>query len=406
MRVLFVTHYFPPEVGATQTRLADVTSSLARRGHQVTVLAPLPHYPSGIVPAEYRRRAFARERRGAVLVVRTWVYAVPNRRVVKRLLDYASFAVAAMPAAALAGPFDVLFAETPPLFPGLAAAAIAGSKRRPYVCNVADLWVDSAVEVGALRGRPAIAAARAAERAVLRRAARVTAVTEGVRRAVVARGVHPDLVELIPNGVDAAVFRPEARPPRPTDAPFTVLYAGNHGLAQGLASVLEAARLLRNAGVRFLLVGDGAEKHRLVTLARQGRIENVEFVDPQPLAEIPRVLAAADACVVPLRALTVLRGAVPSKLFEAMAAARPVIVAAEGEAAALVERAGAGLCVAPESPRALADAVLRLRDDPDLGRRLGESGRRYVLAHHSRERLVDAYERVLEAACAGSPASS
>lgn len=400
MRLLFVTHYFPPEVGATQSRLGEVTAALARRGHHVTVIAPFPHYPDGRVPNSYRGSLIRREERDGVHVVRTWVLAVPNSAVLRRTLDYASFAATAIGAARAAGPADLVIGETPPLPAALAGYAISRLARCPFVCNVADLWVSSAVAIGALRRPAAIRTGRLLERFVYNRSACVTAVTEGVRAALEHGGIPAEKLHVIPNGVDTRRFHPtidgsrwRSRLAKPDE--LLVVYAGNHGLAQGLGVVLESARLLRDTrNVRIVLVGDGAEKTALKAQATRQALSNVVFVPPQPFEAMPELLAAADVCIAVLRKDDVFRSAVPSKLFEAMAVARPVVIAADGEAAMLVERAHAGLAVRPGSPEALAGALCRVHDDPDLRRRLGESGRRFVEAEHDRERLVDAYERL------------
>ena len=412
MRLLVVTHYFPPEVGATQTRLFEVTRSLARRGHEVAVVAPFPHYPTGRIPPEYRSRFVTRDTADGVRIVRTWVYAVPNRDVVKRVVDYASFGVTSLAGAIPAGAVDVVFAETPPLFPGLSAYAISRLKGCPYVCNVADRWVASAAALGALRNRSAIRTGAALERFVYEKAARVTTVTHGIREALAAAGVPEDRLELIPNGVDTTFFRPDVdgsewRSRFGGPSGFVALYAGNHGLAQGLETVVDAAARLRSrTEIRFVFVGDGAVKEQLRQLVVRSELTNVAFFAPQPREQMPAVLAAADICLVPLKAAEPFDAAVPSKLFEAMAAARPVLLSAAGEAAALVERADAGVCVPPESPPELAAGVTRLADDPALRHRLGQSGRRFAEKGFDRERLVDRYEAVLGDAVAAGPSSS
>lgn len=396
-----MTQYFPPEVGATQTRLSEVSAELARRGHDVTVIAPFPHYPSGVVPREYRGALLKRDVLEGVDVVRTWVYGVPSKRAVKRLADYVSFGISSILGGLAAGSADVVFAETPPLFPALGGFAISRLKRCAYVCNVADLWLASAVALGVLDRPAVIRLGEVLERFVYRNAKTVIVVTDSILQALRAQGVSTAKLELIPNGVDTSLFRPDIdsalwRGRFGGDEAFVVLYAGNHGLAQDLDTVLDAARRLRgDTTVAFVLVGDGAGKERLRGKAAAWGLDNVAFYDPVPKSEMPRVLAAADACVVPLRDIELFRGAIPSKIFEAMAAARPLLLLVGGEAADLVGRAGAGICLSPGSAEELAEAVLRLAADPVLCSRLGSAGRAYVEAHHDRSSLVDRYEQIL-----------
>lgn len=405
MKVLLLTHYYPPEVGAPQARLSELARHLMLRGHQVAVLAPLPHYPTGVIPAAYRGAWLRREQLDGVPVVRTWVYAVPNRGVAKRLLNHLSFTLSALYGAPLAGRPDVLVVETPPLFLGLTALLLSSIWRVPYVLNVADPWLASAVEMGVLRNRLAIALGRALERLLYATAARITTVTRGMYDGFLREGVPKAKLALVTNGVDTGLFRPDApggaalRRQLELEDRFVVLYAGTHGLTQGLEVVIAAARQLAHDGrTLFLFVGEGAEKERLQELAAS--LPNVRFMPSQPKSAMPALLAAADVCVVPLRDLPLFRGALPSKLFEAMAAGRPLITAIAGEAAALTWRARAGLCVPPERPAALAAAVARLRDDATLRRALGTNGRAYVSAYFARERIAERYEAVLRAAVA------
>jgi glycosyltransferase involved in cell wall biosynthesis len=405
VKVLLLTHYYPPEVGAPQARLAELARHLTRRGHHVRVLAPPPHYPTGVVPPAYRGTWLRREVLDGIPVVRTWVYAAPNRGIAKRLLNHVSFTVSALYGAPFAGRPDVLVVETPPLFLGLTALALSRLWRVPYVLNVADPWLASAVEMGVLRNRLAIALGRALEKLLYTTATRITTVTRGMYQGFLREGVPKRKLALVTNGVDTTFFRPDApgaaalRRRLELGERFVVLYAGTHGLTQGLETVLAAARQLVDDGrTLFLFVGEGAEKARLQELARD--LPNVRFLPNQPKDAMPDLLAAADACVVPLRDLPLFRGALPSKMFEAMAAGRPLIMAVPGEAAALTWRARAGLCVPPEQPAALAAAVARLRDDPVLRRALGANGRAYVCAYYARERIAAQYEAVLAAAVA------
>ncbi|MBI3964906.1 MAG: glycosyltransferase family 4 protein, partial [Chloroflexi bacterium] len=249
MRILFLTHYFPPEVGAPQTRIFELGNALGARGHDVTALTPFPHYPTGIIPDEYRPALFRREVIGNVKVVRSWVYAVPNRGVVKRLGNHVSFTLSSMLGALATGPADVVVVETPPLFLGFSGYVISRLKRCDYVCNVADPWLASAVALGVLENRAAIRAGEELERFIYAKAARVTTVTRGLYDGLVAQGVPERKLALITNGVDTGYFRPDLdsrnwRARFGGDGKFVVLYAGTHGLTQGLETVLEAARQL------------------------------------------------------------------------------------------------------------------------------------------------------------------
>jgi colanic acid biosynthesis glycosyl transferase WcaI len=394
--VLFLTPYYPPEVGAPQTRISETAARLVRHGHRVTVLTTLPNYPSGYVPREYRDGRRRRELRDGVRIVRVWSYIRPNRGFAGRVLSQLSFGcLAPLLGLRAVGRPDVVIVESPPLFDAIGARLLAWLLRRPFIFTVADIWPESAVQLGMLRQPAAIWLAERLEWSTYRRAAAVWCVTAGIQRALLARGLPAERTFMLPNGVDTVTFRPrdqrEARAALGWDDRFTVLYAGTLGLAHSLTTLLDAATRLRDArDIRFILVGDGAAREALVAEAERRRLENVAFLEPQPHARMPQLIAAADACLVSLRRLPLFAGALPSKAYEALACARPVLLAVDGEARELlVEQAGAAVYVEPDNPDALARAAVHLRDHPEQARALGERGRALVEARFDRDRLAE-----------------
>jgi colanic acid biosynthesis glycosyl transferase WcaI len=413
LRVLFLTHYYPPELGAAPARIAALAQGLAERGVDVTVHTGFPHYPAGVVTPPYRNRPLSIEHeRGPVRVVRSLVYPTPNRGFARRLADHASFAASALASASASGPVDVVVAESPPLFTAAAGVGYAARKRAALALNISDLWPESAIELGALRdGGRAAAAAHALARLCYRRSVLITAPTAGIVATLAARPEAAGKVVLVPPAVDLARFAsiPELGPhdplgphslldprdllvpPRHEDhneqpatdctsprAPLRVLYAGTLGLAQGLSTLLDAAALAGPEVVELTIAGEGPEGERLRAQIATRRLAHVRLLGGVPPREIPALYAAADAGVVPLRDLPIFAGALPSKLFEILAAGRAAVVAARGEAAALVDDAGAGLAVAPEDSRALAAAFGRLQRAPAEAREMGARGRVYA----------------------------
>src|SRR5919109_1528507 len=371
MRAIFLTHYFPPEVGAPQARMFELAGRLVAGGDSVTIVTGFPNYPTGVVHDGYRGRFAMEEDMDGVRVVRRWVYATPNAGFTGRIANHLSFAGSSLTAMRAAGPADVLWVESPPLFLGIAALAYSALKRAPYVLNVSDVWPRSAVELGALRHPAAIRAAEALESLLYRRAARITVPTPGILEDLAARGVPRQKLVHVTNGVDVDRYRPGPWPA----GRKVFMYAGTHGLAQGLEVVLEAAKLIAKA--------------------ERERIENVRFLPNQPRDAIPALLQQAFATVVTLKALDVFAHARPSKMYESMAAGRPIVASLRGEAAELVEAAGCGVVVAPEDPVALAAAIERLAADPEGARRMGERGRAYVVEHFSRATIAGRLREVL-----------
>lgn len=388
LRIVLLTHYFPPEVGAPQSRLFELASRAVAAGHRVTVVTGFPNYPTGVIPTGYRGRASMEEMLGGIRVLRTWVYATPNRGFLRRILNHMSFALSSLTALRKVGRTDVIFVESPPLFTGLAALVFNRIKRAPFIFNVSDIWPQSAVELGALRNPLAVKLAEALELHLYRRAARVSVVTPGMLEKLAARGVPRDKLVLLTNGVDSNVFHPAARNVELAanlglDERKIFLYAGTHGMAQGLDTVLDAAEATQDSDVLYVLAGDGAEKEALMKRAEGW--PNVRFLPNQPKAVMPDLLNLAYASIIPLRRLELFKSALPSKMFESMAVAKPIVAALWGEAADLIENAGCGLVVPPEDATALREAVARLAADEVLARELGTRGREYVSAHFDRQ---------------------
>jgi glycosyltransferase involved in cell wall biosynthesis len=411
VRATFLTHYYPPEVGAPQARIAALARGLGDRGVAVTVHTCPPHYPDGVIRPGYRNVPWRDERLETTRIVRSAVYPAPNRGFARRLANHASFALSALATAPATGPADVVVVETPPLFLAGIAIPYASLKGAPLVVHVADLWPDSAVELGALRRPRLIAAARRLERSCYAAAAAIVCPTLGIAAELRRRPEAGPKVHRIAPSVDVERFTVD---PRRDGGRFRILYAGTVGLGQGLDTLISAATRLADEGIadgeiEVVIAGDGADAPALrERLAREGP-PNTRMIGPVPHERVPSLYAEADAAAVLLRDLPLFRGALPSKLLEAMAAARPVLLSAGGEAADLVQQAGAGLVVPPEQPGELARAIVELHRDPERARRMGAAGRRVVVERFGRDRAVEEWMQVLgevapQPAIAGPPA--
>jgi glycosyltransferase involved in cell wall biosynthesis len=409
VRVLVVTQYYPPEVGAPSTRLATFAQHLAEAGHQVTVVAEVPNHPQGIVQPGFRGRPWVRRRERGVDVVHVWVAASTEKSFWRRMAFYLSFAgMASLVGAALAlrrRP-DVVLSSSPPLFVLGAGWVSSVAGRAPLVLDIRDLWPAVGVALGEVAGGSSKErAARWLERFLYRRAAEITTVTTPFAAHIGASGVPPERIHLVPNGTLPDVFTPEATDPTLRDrlgvAPdaFVIGYSGNHGIAQGLGALVAAADRLRD-DPRFhvLFVGDGPERDALAAEVERRGLGSVTFVGEVPLDEVAPYLNACDLLVVPLRKLDLLEDFIPSKLFDYMACERPVALMLGGQAREVLEAAGAGWPLAAEDDEALADLARRLVDDRGELVARGRSGRAYVLEHYDRYREAEHLESVLRAA--------
>lgn len=405
MHILYLSHYFTPENNAPAARVHAMGREWVREGHEVTVLTGVPNHPKGVVYEGYRNRLWQEERIDGIRVVRVWTFLAANAGTVRRTVNFLSYFAAASVAAPFVRRADVVIATSPQFFAGWAGVPAHWAHRAPFVLEVRDLWPESITAVEALDRGAAVRALERLERALYGAADRIVTVGEGYRDQLVARGVPAAKVDIVTNGVDADLFTP--RPPDPAvrdrygvprDA-FVVVFAGTIGMASGLDVALRAARRLRErrrSDIVFLLVGDGAVRAELEAAARAQGLDSVVFTGMVPRPRLPDLLAASDACLVHFRRKELFTTILPSKLFEDAAMAKPILLGFEGHAAALVREADCGICFTPEDDAALAAAAERLAGDPAEARRLGENGRRYVLARFDRRVLAHDYLTILE----------
>ncbi len=413
MNILYVSQYFPPEVCAPAIRVNEFTQEWAKAGHSVRVLTGFPNHPEGVLHPDYRKRwmrGFAQENHGGVKVSRTWLLPARNRGLWGRAANYLSFAASA----SLTGPLvaerrSAVIGTSPQLLVGAAGYAIARSRGLPFVFEVRDLWPQSIVAVGAASGRSSFY--RGLERLanyLYRHADKIVLDGEAKRSQLVDMGIPVEKTVVIRNGVSTDFCldpqsssvqeaQEETRKRLGLENKFVVMYIGTLGMAHGLETVLLAAERLRNRqDISFVILGDGAERETLLRKSQELRLSNVLFLGKQPREAIPGYLAAADACLAPLRKREVFKTAIPSKMFEAMAAGKPVLLGVEGEAKDILLDAQGGIPVPPEDPGALAEAVLQLRASPALCNEMGVSGRHAVLSKYSRHGQAAAYLSLLD----------
>jgi glycosyltransferase involved in cell wall biosynthesis len=405
MRILLVTHYFPPETGAPQARLSALAATWTADGDTVTVLTGMPNHPAGVMPPEYRGAIRRQERRDGYRVVRTWLYATPNDGVARKTLGHLSFMISSVLLGWRAcGPADVVVVSSPTFFSIGAAWLLARLKRARLVVEVRDLWPAIFVDLGVLTSRTLIWLLERLELAAYATADAVVVVSDGFRANLISRGVPPGKVHTIRNGVALGDFDPDgaASPAirarlgaRPGDC--LVLYLGTHGISQALPGVADAAARLAGEPIHFAFVGEGAGQPRLRSRVDELGLANVSLHPGVPHAEVPAVLAAADICLAPLRCIPLFATFIPSKIFEYLGAGRAVIGAVAGEAAQILRAAGAAV-VPPEDSAALAAAVRELAADPAGRLAMGRQGRAYVERFFDRVALAREYRKILEMA--------
>ena len=384
MRFLILTQYFPPEIGGAQTRLKSFASELLRQGHEVEVVTAMPNYPRGRFLPGYEKGFYKKEILDGIPVHRVWLYPAVGGGA-KRMLNYGSFTVTSLYGLWRSKRPDYIFVESPPPFLSFTAFLAGVFWRVPFIFNVADLWPDVIVDGGFMKEGFIIDCLRWIERWSYRRAAFVNNVTDWIVKVLrEKKSVPEEKLLFLPNGVDTTQFYP-----RPPDEQLKsslglagkqiVLWAGTLGYAHGLEKVLQAAKLLESQShLHFLFVGDGSAREDLIRLQQQLQLKNVTFREPVPLCQVPAYYSIALCGLASLVDIPTYEGARPSKLFPALASAKPLLFIGKGEAARLVERAEGGIVVPPGDPQLIAEAVLRLAQNPSLCAELGENGRRFV----------------------------
>ena len=383
MHILFLTDNFPPEVNAPASRTYEHAREWVAAGHQVTVITCAPNFPGGRVFGGYRNRLWQSEEMAGIRVIRVWSYITANEGFARRIADYVSYMFSAVLAALFVRRVDLIVATSPQFFTAVAGWMVSVLKWKPWVFELRDLWPESIRAVGAMRNSALLDRIEALELFLYRRSTAVVAVTEAFRDNLIGRGIPAEKIYVITNGADLARYRPQ-----PKDAglladlalqdKFVLGYIGTMGMAHGLDTVLDAARILAAtagmADVRIVMLGDGAQKSALRARATAEGISNVIFCDSVPKEEVTRYWSLLDVSLIHLKDSKLFQTVIPSKLFECMAMGIPVLFGVRGEAADIVQRHEVGLLFKPENAQDLVDGIVRLYQDLALRQRLAAAG--------------------------------
>lgn len=397
MHILLIHQAFATLDEPGGTRHHELARGLVGRGHQVTVIASPVSYLTGGITGQAQA---ASSTEVGITIVRTYATRSIHRSFIHRMIGFFSFMLSSFWAGLHIRNVDLVWGTSPPIFQGLTALILARLKGVPFLFEVRDLWPAFAVQVGVLRNPFLIRMSEWLERFLYRHADQMMVNSPGFLEHVEVRGARH--VSLIPNGADPRMFDPLAegrafRQAHQLEGQFIALYAGAHGMSNDLGVVLEAAQLLRDTpGIGFVMLGDGKEKPALERQAKELALPNLHFISSIPKNEMPDALAAADACIAILKPIPLYATVYPNKVFDYMAAGRPVLLAIDGVARQVVEQAQAGIFCLPGDPANLAQAVRELAADPVHARQMGANGRRYIEEHFDRVKLADQLVDLIE----------
>lgn len=356
MKILFITDNFPPEVNAPATRTYEhIKEWIKDESVEATVLTCFPNFPHGKVYNGYKNKLYQREKFHGIYVIRVWSYMSKNEGFIKRVLDYISFAFMAF-IVGLFQKFDLIVATSPQFFTTWAGYGLSKIKRRPWVFELRDLWPESIKTVGAMKQGKIIEILEKIELGLYKSSNLVIAVTEAFRQNLIARGIDGNKIKVITNGSNLDLFSPREKDGGLLSQlglkdKFIVGYIGTHGMAHSLDFIITTISKIKDEKFHFLFVGDGAVKEKIVNLAADFGLKNVTFLDSVSKDEVPRFLSICDTMLAPLKKDDNFKTVIPSKIFEASAMQRPILLGVEGQAKEILEAYGAGACFEPENEK-------------------------------------------------------
>jgi glycosyltransferase involved in cell wall biosynthesis len=401
MKILYISQYFFPEIGATTNRVLANVRYLAGKGHDVTVLTEMPNHPRGIIFAGYKNKLFMKEMIENFSVLRVWVYTNPKKNFLTRLLFYFSFMHLGFIYAIITWKkYDLVYVTSPPLFAGVIGLWI--KKLLPhtkFVFEVRDLWPDAAIEMGELNNKALIKLSYFLEKSFYRNADHIIAVTESFKKMIVKKGYDSKKVSVVRNGSDL-IFKivnvpVELSQKYNSESNFIIAYAGNLGIAQNLLTVLKTAEKFINENVIFLIIGTGPQEKLLKDYALDHDINNVSFIGELPKEEVSKYFSLADCGLIPLKDISVFERTIPSKLFDYMSASLPILLGVKGEANDILLDSRAGIAYYPDDPDDLKDKILFLKSNPHILADFRANGRKFVEKHFDRNKLAAELENII-----------
>ncbi len=401
VKILFFSNYYKPDGGPAAPLFGMLAESLVKRGHEVIVISSVPHYPTGLVPSEYRGRSIRRTVENGVQIVRIPLPSIDRKNLINRLSQFLVYQVGAT----LEGfrvNADAVISHTPGLEVWLPFTVHGLNRNRKTIYSIHDVYPDVGIRMGVFKSKWVIGLVTALEKSCIRKADRVRVLSRSFIKKMHEMGAKKDDIKLVYDWVEIEVstlkskvnaFSEQYDLTRTTN----IFYTGNIGYVQGLETVIEAAKLLReHQNIRFVFVGDGSAKLDLEKQTRERQLNQVIFIPYQPRERMNEILASADIGLVSLKKGLGF-GALPSKIYSILASGKPVIACVDegSDTWDLVQRADAGLCVPPENPQALADAILQITSSGIRQIKMGENGRQYAIANHSPEYAAEAFEKIL-----------
>jgi len=401
LRVLYISQYFPPEVGATQSRSYEMAKHLVEQGHSVTVITEMPNHPKGIIQAGYRGKFFLKEELDGIKILRVWVYTSPHKTFISRILFYTTFMVTSFIAGLFSrGRYNIIFATSPPFFVGASGLLLSFLKRCKFIFEARDLWPESAIVLNELNNSILIFASKVVEKIYYKYASAIIAVTDGIKQRLISNDVPEKKIFVITNGSNSEIFKPYPKNKLKElllEECFIVGYAGIFGIAQGMEILCDLIQSMKeDQKIKFLFIGEGPKKKRVIELKNTMQLKNLIILDEIPKDKIAQYISCFDIALVPLKKCFLFEGAVPTKMFDCMACEKPIVLAIQGEAKEIIEKSRSGIAVEPENIREMREAILKFYQSEKLVQEMGKKARKYVKKEKERAALASDLEQVMQ----------
>ncbi|UCD16329.1 MAG: glycosyltransferase family 4 protein [Candidatus Zixiibacteriota bacterium] len=401
MRILLVTQHFPPEKGAVR-RLFEFARYFRNCGHHVTVLTAMPNYPDGIIPKEYRGKLFCKEFINGIDIYRSYVLPASNAQPKKRMLGFLTFMISSLiNSLRLKGKFDVVLASSPPVTSAALGYIFCKIRRAKLILEIRDLQPEMGEQYGSLHKSLFTEAIRGMMKFIYKRAWKIVCVTEGLTSWMRTRGIPENRISTIKSGVGEDFINSHSNGIRKKygwEEKYLILFCGTMGTVRTLEPVIESARILADEKqYHFVFVGDGQKKETYRQLAKQYNLTNISFIGLQPLEQIPYFLHAGDVLVDCLKDVPFAQSVLPVKMFEYMAAGKPIIFGSTAEEATrFLDQAGGALTFSDKRPEELVHLIRDLYRNRIDGSNLGRRYHEYVRSHHSTEKWARRYLKIIE----------
>lgn len=402
MKIVVISHYFPPEIGAPSARLYEMARHWVELGNEVHVVTCFPNHPTGLIPEEHKGLKYKYEKMDGIHVHRNYVYATPNKGFIKKTLGHISFMFSSVLISMrkIKKP-DVIITSSPTFFSIFSGYWYSLRKKATFVLEIRDLWPAAMIELGVMKKGLITNILEKMELFFYRKSKKLIMVTKSFKENVINRGIDGNKVHVITNGVNQELFYPKEKSKTLIDKydltdKFVISYVGAHGISQNLSTILEVAgNLEKEQDIQFLFIGEGAEKEKLKNTASERGISNVTFIDSQPKEMIPEFYNISDISLIPLKNIELFKSFIPSKMFEIMACGVPIVASLEGEAADILNKSKAAEVVKPDNSEEILQSILKIKNDKVLLEMLKGNGPAFVERNYSRRTLAERYLEII-----------